>query len=805
MSSAPPRGVVGLLTAQALAFGVSLALLIIPANALFLDAYGSEWLPATYIASAVFGSGASILIARAARDTRLVRVATISLGAVAALYAASWLILVSGGVWVSAVLLVTFPIALQLGFVFIGGQAGRLLDVRQMKERFPRIVSGFAVGFFLGGLLGIPLLALLGSTEQLMLATTAAQVAFLGLLIATERRFPEVRAGKAGGGPAVARPPLRTLFVPGIVLLLLLYQILSAMGSQVVDFLLFDRAATQYSGDELTRFLSAYTAVLNLVDILFLALLAGPLMRRFGLRVGLVFNPAVVAVVLAVMAVIATGGSAASFGLFALAGVLRITDIAATDGTTRTSINAAFQVVPIGERLAVQAVVEGVGVPVAIGVTGVILLALNILGLGIGAVIAFGLVLAVIWTVIAVGVYRSYKRALATEMRRPSLLGGAVGFAEDEASLRGLLRSTDVRDVRLGLDLLAGVASEAAGAELQQLADHADAEVRVRALVELAARGDAGAVAELGPLVALLAASSEPSDRRAAAVAMGSGGVVAADRTTLVGLLGDPDATVRAAALDAVVPDDGADDRVIRHVVAAVGEPRIAGTAADALRRLGEPAIPFLVSALARTSGPGRARLVRAAAGAAITHGVTVIAPALRDPDRDVVLVALEALDAAGGADVVLPVILDDVFRDAAEHATRAHAARAAVGPTDGSLGRALDDEVDLARRLVVAVLALRHGDRVREAVRVADHADGQRRALGVEALEVILSREEAEIALPLVRREIRKGASQRAAEIGRSPEQWIADIVADPDGVWRSSWLAACARHAAAPLDRRA
>ncbi len=420
MTSAPPRGVVGLLTAQALAFGVSLALLIIPANALFLDAYGSEWLPATYIASAVFGSGASIFIARAARNTRLVRVATISLGALAALYAASWADPASrvacGSRRSCSSRSRSRSSSASCSSV---GRAGRLLDVRQMKERFPRIVSGFAVGFFLGGLLGIPLLALLGSTEQLMLATTAAQVAFLGLLIATERRFPEVRAAQAGDGPAVARPPLRTLFVPGIVLLLLLYQILSAMGSQVVDFLLFDRAATQYSGDELTRFLSAYTAVLNLVDILFLALLAGPLMRRFGLRVGLVFNPAVVAVVLAVMAVVATGGSAASFGLFALAGVLRITDIAATDGTTRTSINAAFQVVPIGERLAVQAVVEGVGVPVAIGVTGVILLALNILGLGIGAVIAFGLVLAVIWTVIAVGVYRSYKRALAAEMRRP--------------------------------------------------------------------------------------------------------------------------------------------------------------------------------------------------------------------------------------------------------------------------------------------------------------------------------------------------------------------------------------------------
>ena len=201
MTSAPPRGVVGLLTAQALAFGVTLALLVIPANALFLDAYGSEWLPATYIATAVVGSLASIFIARAARHTRLVRLATVALGALAAVYAASWVILVAGGVWVSAVLLVAFPIALQLGFVFIGGQAGRLLDVRQMKERFPRIVSGFAVGFFLGGLLGIPLLSLLGSTEQLMLATTAADVAFLGLLIATERRFPEIREAPAGDGP----------------------------------------------------------------------------------------------------------------------------------------------------------------------------------------------------------------------------------------------------------------------------------------------------------------------------------------------------------------------------------------------------------------------------------------------------------------------------------------------------------------------------------------------------------------------------------------------------------------------------
>ena len=70
MSAAPPRGVIAFLTAQALALGVTLALLLIPANELFLDEYGSEWLSAKYIAIAVFGTAASALIARAARRTR---------------------------------------------------------------------------------------------------------------------------------------------------------------------------------------------------------------------------------------------------------------------------------------------------------------------------------------------------------------------------------------------------------------------------------------------------------------------------------------------------------------------------------------------------------------------------------------------------------------------------------------------------------------------------------------------------------------------------------------------------------------
>jgi hypothetical protein len=477
---------------------------------------------------------------------------------------------------------------------------------------------------------------------------------------------------------------------------------------------------------------------------------------------------------------------------------VRLSDIVLTDGTTRTSVNASFQVVPIEERVAVQAVVEGIGVPVAIGATGAVILVMNVLGLGVGAVIVFGLVLSVIWTVSGGMMYRSYKHALADEMRRRSFDTSGQEVAEDDAALHALLASDDALDVRLGLDLLPSSVSPATVGVLRQASEHANPEVRVRALVELAAGGDAEAAAAAAGLAGDLSRSADPADRRAAAAALG----VSGDPTLLVTQLGDSDPTVQASALDAVVAEDAGDPEVVRRVVAAVQEPRTAGSATAALRRLGDTAVPLLAAALANDGAAHRLPLVRAAANAATQYGLDVIRPALHDRDRVVVLSALDALGAAGGQDVVPPDVLDAVFDDATAHATRALAARQSLDPRDDSLRRALDDEVDLARRLVVAVLAIRHGDRVRDAVRVADRAVGQRRALGVEAFDVILSREEAAIAIPLVRRDLtpdeRAAALGRAESPARSPDEWIADMAADPEGVWRSSWLTLCARHAA-------
>src|SRR4029453_5631506 len=129
------------------------------------------------------------------------------------------------------------------------------------------------------------------------LIAAIAQVAFVMLLAVTAGRFAE-RLGQGELAPhGLPGPPTpRPLYSP-FLLLLMAYQVLSAAGTYMAEYILFDRAAARFaSADSLAQFLSRFTIALNAVSLVFLALLAAPLLRRFGLRLGIVANPAVVLV-----------------------------------------------------------------------------------------------------------------------------------------------------------------------------------------------------------------------------------------------------------------------------------------------------------------------------------------------------------------------------------------------------------------------------------------------------------------------------------------------------------------------------
>jgi hypothetical protein len=187
------------------------------------------------------------------------------------------------------------------------------LDISGIKRA--SLASWRSVGAVAGGLLGGWLVFVTGRTESLLLATAVAQALFALLVLVTERRHPAELAGSGRGGTTIERqrvaddpaaaPSTRRLLRSRFVALILAYQVLSALGSQLSDFLVLDRATAQYPATaDLARFMAGYTAVMNAVAIAFLFVLAGPLLRRFGLRLGVVANPFVVTILAVGMLVV---------------------------------------------------------------------------------------------------------------------------------------------------------------------------------------------------------------------------------------------------------------------------------------------------------------------------------------------------------------------------------------------------------------------------------------------------------------------------------------------------------------------
>jgi hypothetical protein len=801
------RLAVRLLTAQAVAFGIMAALLGIVANTLFLDEYGSKWLPVTYLFIAGAGIVVSGLVARSARGGQLMRIAiTVLAGSVLVLVAA-WLVAASGdGAWVSAPLLVLFPVLIQLGFVFIGGQAGRILDIAGIKAHFPRIVAGFPVGAVVGGVVAGPLLTLFGSSEHLLFAAAAAQAAFLCLLLLTGRWYAAELVPVAASPSPVnpVRQPLAQLLRSRFVLLIIAYQVFSAVGSQLADFLVFDRAADRYSdADELARFVARYTAVMNITSILFLAVLAGVLLRRFGLKLGLPANPAVLAVIALGMIVVTAIAGVGSLALLVAVATARIADIALTDGTTRTSINATYQVLPTDEQLAVQASVEGVGVPVAIGVSGVIILVLDAFPFAVEAMIVATTITCAIWTWIAVLLYREYGSALVRALsRRPTLDGEwAIDFHDpDEAAAMAFLASGDDREVRLGLEALTAMASPALGAELERLVDDPRPEIRLAALVRLAASGDPSARQQLRAEATADGASTDPAARVRAAQALGA--LETSDRAAGTYLLFDPDPRVRSAAIEAV---RAGDLHAIGPVIAALGEPRTRALAAGAMERLGKsvaPAVTEVLDAAECPAPPLAGRVVRAARIAAPELAHEMLDRYVGHRDREFGCTVLERLVMPSPAPQSLAAELDRMLLDDAHHAARiagAIVACAEITPQGSVLHRALSDELDLIRSRVAAGRLVRHGSDHLGAALLALTSDERQRSLAIESLEVTLQRSEAALVLPVLRPDLT--ATDRVALLPMPPgalptdaSGWLADLIADASGDWRSPWLRACA-----------
>jgi hypothetical protein len=503
-----------------------------------------------------------------------------------------------------------------------------------------------------------------------------------------------------------------------------------------------------------------------------------------------------------------SGGT--SFVLLATVSAARIADIALTDGMTRTSINATYQVLPERGRLSVQAAIEGMGVPIAIGISGVLILVLNALPFALAATILVTTIVCVLWTSAGILLYRAYGPALVDALRRRPLLVPMADLGatfEDEAVARLLLSSQDPRATRLGIDLLEIMSSPALAAELGGLADDSRPDIRMSALAGLAASGDEVAHRRLAGEVRAGIDATDPAIRLRAAAALEV--LDPGHRADATELLQDDDVAVRCAALDSV---QAGDVFAVTSTIAALRDAGSAGAAAGAVGRLGDAVVPSMAGLLARAGSPApllAIRLVRAATMRSAQRD-EVLLRHVGHTDRELGLVIMERLGAPEPSPDAVAVVLDQVLHEDVRHAARILAALAAIDAggdhhleTDEPVQRALRDELDLACLRVKAGRLARHGFTRLGPPMVELGAGGPHGSLALEALEVILGPTEAKHVLPLLKPDlaVAERLDRLPAPASDAPTDlvgWLKDLVEDVDGHWRSTWLQACAIHAA-------
>jgi hypothetical protein len=737
---------VRLLAAQAGLLGLSVVFLIVPASALFLDYYGADDLPFVYLAVAVLGILVSRVIRALQARLALAAVATWCIGAFVVLVGASWVLLRFGHqTWVSALLVGLFPLAIPVGFVLIGTQAGRLLDVRTMKQSFARIVAGFSLGFVVGGLGTAALIGPLGGPVDLLLVDVFIAAGYLWTAIATGRRFrAELGQRPQRGHLTATAAPVERPAPPrqGLFLMIFGYQLLAAAVTQLLDYAVWERAAYHFPDpSDLARFQGLYGTLINVVALAFVFLAAGRLLVRFGEQGGLAANPLGMVVLLLVSTLVGVTAGEGATAFFVVICAQQVAHIALIDGMTRAAINTAYQALEPSSRLHAQTVVEAAGVPVALGFVGVLLLVFRFTDRGGGVVVAVTLLLTVAWLVVALRAYPRYREGvLALVTSRPweplDLLDS------DDEVVKGLLASPDARDVMVGLSAVSG-------------------------------RRQLPAME-----VAVLMTSSDPYARLAAVCELiEAGGESALEAQELwVTALRDPNHEVREAALSgcAAAPDPF----FVPHLLDAIATSPPSAALADALERHAADAAPVAVDRLTHEPlGASRERLTWAL-------GV------MRD-----------SLPAA-------PVGLPDVRAGVADHAlrvARARAATAALGddPALETLRRALLEDVERSARTLAEHLAMHHGRRrVDRIVAALGAPEPHQRALAIELLEVLAGRHTGEriVALldPHPGRDELTAALDGYAAPKWSAAEWVTDLAADPGAHWGDSWLRACAIQAA-------
>lgn len=351
-----------LLTLFSFLVGAGGAFFYTAATTLFLESYPTTMLPLAYIGSGIAGWFLWFVSSRFSKGSAQSKQ---MLSSLIFLITSVVLFAIASQTFdmkiVSFALFVWIRIVTYISVVVFWNLAGSMFDLRQGKRLFGLIGAGEVISDMIG-FFSIPLLLRFMKTADLLIIAAISLVLCLGLYIVIRTRFSLDKTSaevNLQATPAV-KVNIKRFFADRYAALLFLLAFLPMIGMYFMDYIFFDQAKILYSQPSvLASFVGIFFGFVAVAEFLVKTVLSGRLLNRYGIRVGLILLPIILALAVGLAALTGTFIGIGSI-FFAFVAFGKLMDRVLRSGINDPAFQILYQPLPANERLNFQSMVEGV-------------------------------------------------------------------------------------------------------------------------------------------------------------------------------------------------------------------------------------------------------------------------------------------------------------------------------------------------------------------------------------------------------------------------------------------------------------
>jgi len=479
---------VGWMLVFAFFMGLPILLTETAAYSLFLAEFDAQTIPYIYIGFAVVTTASGFIYTALEKRISFSKFATINLWILAiSLCIFRLLLWRTPATWPLFALTIWYEASWALANLGFWSLAVRLFNIRQSKRLFGLIGIGLTLSESLSGFL-VPMLVRLVGTPNLLLIAAAS---FGGALLvqsyilrssasqlATPLKETEEQKVKRN------QSALTDLFKDHYVVLIFAFAALYALAFYALDNAFYDQVETRFlDTDQLASFLGIFFGLSGILTMVVGALFTGWFLSRYGLRGGLLAMPVTLLIGAALIAIVGSFFEVLVV-LFWLVVVIKLLNEVLAYTINRSAWQILYEPLPASQRLRAQTVVESMIKPIAGGLAGVLLLALNAF-FTLNAVQISYLLLFILaaWLGVVIMLNRRYPEVLLQALTRRRL--NDISFVPDKSSVAVLkqgLKSPHIGVVIYALNMLEEIEPDSLPTFLPNLLDHPATEIRLNVL-----------------------------------------------------------------------------------------------------------------------------------------------------------------------------------------------------------------------------------------------------------------------------------------------------------------------------------